>query len=187
LWYSPVGGLYLSLLLFPHERFNSIALLASLTVIKTLEDLSFSKLSILWPNDVLLNNRKVCGVLCEQYKKAIICGIGLNANIKKFSPKIDNATSLLLESGQNYKIEELFESILKKFESLYAGHQKGMLKIKEIRNYITGIGEPVEILTQRGNVNGTVFDIDDDWALLLRDESGIIRKFYYGDVKKLRW
>ena len=45
----------------------------------------------------------------------------------------------------------------------------------------------VEVVTAKGVVRGTVSDIDDDWALLLRDESGIIKKFYYGDIRRLEW
>ena len=54
-------------------------------------------------------------------------------------------------------------------------------------NYISGLGESVEVVTTKGVVQGTVYDIDDDWALLLRDESGIIKKYYYGDVRRLQW
>ena len=186
-WYSPVGGLYLSLLLFPKKRLTSIPLLASLTVIKTLEDLGFSKLSIHWPNDVLLNNRKVSGIVCEQFKNTIICGIGLNVNIERFSRRIENATSLKLESGRSFEIEDIIERVIDRFNPLYRELQHEGLKVKEVLNYISGIGESVEISFPKGVIKGTVYDIDDDWALLLRDHSGIIRKFYYGDVRRLVW
>ena len=187
-WYSPIGGLYVSLLLFPKVRLTSIPLLASLAVIRALEDFGFSKFSILWPNDVFLNDKKVSGVICEQVKDAIICGIGLNVNIEKFSDKLDHATSLKLESGKNYEIEEILNKIIGKFNPLYKELQDKGLKIKEVLNYISGIGESVEIATSKGIVKGTVYNIDDDWALLLRDQSGIIKKFYYGDViKRLKW
>ena len=186
-WYSPVGGLYLSLVLFPKVRLNSIPLLASLAVIKTLEDFGFSKLSVLWPNDVLLNNRKVSGVVCEQFKDTIICGVGINVNIRKFTHGAENATSLRLESGKDYEIEEILNKFIDRFNPLYQELQSGGLKIKEVLNYIAGIGESVEIITTQGNIGGTVYDIDDDWALLLRDESGVIKKFSYGDVRRLVW
>lgn len=186
-WYSPLGGLYLSLLLFPRAHSSSIPLLAALTIIRVLEDFGFSKLSVLWPNDVLLNNRKVCGVLCEEFKKAIICGIGLNVNITSFSHNLENATSLRIEAGHDFEIEEILDAILNRFEPFYRELQEQGLKIKEVLNYIAGIGESVEITINKKNLKGIVFGIDDDWALLLRDESGLVRKFYYGDVKRLRW
>ncbi len=186
-WFSPPGGLYLSILLFPKTRINAIPLVAALTVIKTLEFLKFKNLSILWPNDVLLNKKKVCGILCERYKNGVICGIGLNVNIKKFPESLPNATSLYYESGKKYSLSKILKIILKNMELLYVHFQNGELKINEIYNYITGIGEMVEISNATGIIRGTVFDVDEDWSLLIRDENGVIRKFYYGDVRRLKW
>lgn len=186
-WSSPPGGVYLSLLLFPRTRISSIPLLASMTVVKVLEDYGFSKLSILWPNDVLLSNRKVCGVICEQFKNSIICGIGLNVNIEKFARGLSYATSLRIESGRDFDIDEILNQIIGKFNPLYNELQNEGIKVKEALHYIGGIGESVEIVTSKEVIQGTVYDIDDDWALLLRTQSGMIRKFYYGDVRQLLW
>ena len=186
-WYSPTGGMYLSFLLFPKTRISSIPLLASLTIVRVLENYDISKIEILWPNDVLLKGRKVCGIICEQHKNAIICGIGLNVNISDFTQGLPNTTSLMLESGKEYDIDELIENVVGMFNPLYKELQEKGLKVKEVLNYVKGIGESVDIVTSKDHVRGTVFDIDEDWALLLRDDTGIIRKFYYGDVRKLRW
>jgi len=186
-WYSPAGGLYVSLLLFPRTQLSSIPLLASLTVVKVLEDYGFSRLSIHWPNDVLLNQKKVSGIICEQFKNAIICGIGLNVNNDDFSPRLENATSLKIDAGKTFDIDEILSHFIGKFNPLYNELQSLGIKVKEALNYIDSIGEPVEVVTSKGVIRGSVYDIDDDWALLLRDETGMIRKFYYGDVRKLRW
>jgi BirA family biotin operon repressor/biotin-[acetyl-CoA-carboxylase] ligase len=186
-WFSPRGGLYLSLLLFPKKNLTSIPLLASLSIIRTLECFGFSKLSIHWPNDVLLNNRKICGVVCERYQNSVICGIGLNVNIERFGQRIDNATSMSIELRRNFKIDEVLEAFLERFNTLYDELQDRGLKVKEVLNYISGLGEAVEVITAKETVKGTVYDIDDDWALLLRDESGIVRKFHDGDVRRLAW
>ncbi len=186
-WFSPVGGLYLSLLLFPRVRVTSIPLLASLTVVKVLENYNFSQLTIRWPNDVLLDHRKICGIICEQYEKAIICGIGLNVNIDQFTAKLDSATSLKIEAGHDFDIDEISNHIIGTFNPLYNELQNEGLKIKEVLHYIGGIGEPVELITPHATIKGTIHDIDDDWALLLRDHSGMMRKYYYGEVKQMRW
>ena len=186
-WFSPKGGLYLSFLLFPKKSLTSIPLAASLSAIKTLEDFGFSKLSIHWPNDVLLNNRKICGVICERYQTAVICGVGLNVNIDRFGQRIIGATSMSVESGREFNVDEVLECFLGKFNTLYDELQDKGLKVKEVLNYISGLGEAVELVTAQGTMSGTVYDIDDDWALLLRDESGVIKKFYYGDVRRLQW
>lgn len=186
-WYSPRGGLYVSLLVFPSTKLTSIPLLASLSIIRTLEGLGFSNLLVHWPNDVLLNTRKVCGIVCERYRDAVICGIGLNVNIERFGQRLKNATSLKLQSGKDFSIEEILQSLISRFNDLYIELQTRGLKVKEVLNYISGLGEPVEVVTAKGVIKGTVSNIDDDWALLLRDESGIIRKFYYGDVRRVSW
>lgn len=186
-WYSPAGGLYVSLLLFPRTQLSSIPMLASLTVVKVLEDYGFSRISIHWPNDVLLNQKKVSGIICEQFKDAIICGIGLNVNNDDFSPRLENATSLKIDAGKTFDIDEILSHFIGKFNPLYNELQSLGMKVKEVLNYIDGIGEPVEVVTSKGVIRGSVYDIDDDWALLLRDETGMIRKFYYGDVRKLKW
>jgi BirA family biotin operon repressor/biotin-[acetyl-CoA-carboxylase] ligase len=186
-WFSPLGGMYVSLLLFPEKRLTSIPLLASLSIIRTLEDFGFSGLTVLWPNDVLLNDKKVCGIVCEQFKKAIICGIGLNVNIEEFLHNIEHATSLKLENGRNFDIDTILRKFVGKFNPLYKELQHEGIKIKEVLHYISGIGESAQVITPRETITGTVYDIDDDWALLLRNHTGMIRKFYYGDVKRLIW
>jgi BirA family biotin operon repressor/biotin-[acetyl-CoA-carboxylase] ligase len=186
-WFSPLGGLYISLVLFPHKRLTSIPLLASLSIIRALEDFGFSRLTVRWPNDVLLNDKKVCGIICEQVKKAVICGMGLNVNVENFSRNVDNATSLKLETGKDFEIDALLQKIIGRFNPLYRELQQDGLKIREVLNYIAGIGESAQVITAHKTITGTVYDVDDDWALLLRDNAGIIRKLYYGDVKRLVW
>jgi len=186
-WFSPSGGLYVSLLLFPKIRVNSIPLLAALAVIKMLEDHGFSQLLIQWPNDVLLDRKKVSGIICERFKNAVICGIGLNINNSRFSKKLDKATSLRIAAGETFDIDEILNHLIGKFNPLYEELQSDGIKIKEVLNYIDGIGESIEVVTSKRIFKGTVYDIDDDWALMLRDESGMIKKFYYGDVRRLRW
>jgi BirA family biotin operon repressor/biotin-[acetyl-CoA-carboxylase] ligase len=186
-WFSPSGGLYVSLLLFPEVRVNSIPLLASLTIIKLLEDYGFSHLLIQWPNDVLLDRKKVSGIICERYRNAVICGIGLNINNNRFSRKLEKATSLRIAAGKTFDVDEILNHLVGKFNPLYTELQSDGIKVKEVLNYIDGIGESVEVITSKKIVKGTVYDIDGDWALMLRDESGMIKKFYYGDVRRLRW
>lgn len=186
-WLSPPGGLYLSLILFPHMHMTSIPLLASLVIVKLLEEYGFVKLSILWPNDVFLEGKKVCGIICEQYKKAVICGIGLNINNEKVPKSLDQATSLNLVSGHRYDLDEILNSLIRIFNQLYGELQSEGIEIKEVLNYCAGLGETVELVTAKGIVRGIVHDIDEDWALILRDETGMLKKYYYGDVRRLVW
>lgn len=186
-WSSPKGGMYLSLLLFPENQSRTLPLAAALTVIRILEKLGFDHPVIHWPNDVMLGDRKVCGILCEQVRNAFICGIGLNVNTRKFDRSAERATSLSRISGREYDIERIMDDLILTFYPLYRETQKDGLDIKTVKPYLSGIGEMVEVKVKDETVKGTVFDIDNDWALLLTDGSGMIRKFYYGDVRRLRW
>ncbi|HEX7321290.1 MAG TPA: biotin--[acetyl-CoA-carboxylase] ligase [bacterium] len=186
-WFSPPGGLYLSLVVFPGVRASSIPLLAALVVIRVLEDHGLSGLVIHWPNDVMINSRKVCGILCEEHDQAVICGIGLNVNTEKFPKNLTSATSMMLETGKEYNLNDIGQSIVHRFERLYAKIRGRRSIGRYIHRYVTGIGEAVEIITSARKYYGSVMGVDDDWALLLRDDNGVIRKFYYGDVRRLRW
>jgi len=186
-WHSPKGGLYLSLLLFPENQAHSLPLAAALAVIRILEGLGFKQIVLHWPNDVLLENQKVCGILCEQVHNAFICGIGLNVNIRKFDRGAERATSLSRISGREYNIERIMDDLVRSFYPLYRETQEDGLDINAVKPYLSGIGEMVEVKGREGTVRGTVFDIDHDWALLLTDTTGVIRKFYYGDVRRMRW
>jgi BirA family biotin operon repressor/biotin-[acetyl-CoA-carboxylase] ligase len=186
-WFSPPGGLYLSLVVFPGARASSIPLLAALVVIRVLEDHGLSGLVIHWPNDVMINSRKVCGILCEEHNQAVICGIGLNVNTEKFPKNLAGATSMMMETGKEYNLNDIGQSIVNRFERLYAKIRSPRSIGRYIQRYVTGIGEAVEIITNARKYSGSVIGVDDDWALLFRDDNGVIRKFYYGDVRRLRW
>lgn len=186
-WFSPVGGLYVSLLLFPESGPTLIPFISALVVIKMLEHYGFTKLSIHWPNDVMLDRKKICGILCEEYKKAVICGIGLNVNILQFPRKLEDATSMKLATGKNYSLDRLLDEIIERFGQYYRKGSARRLVGRDIHRYLGGIGEAVEVVTRHRKYPGTIFGVDDDWALLLRDDQGAIHRFYYGDVKRLQW
>ncbi len=185
-WFSPTGGLYLSILVFPEKYTNSIPIISCLSVIETLKELDLNDPSIHWPNDVLLNKKKVCGILCEKIDSALICGIGLNVNIKKFPSKLINATSLHIETGRIYSIEKVLNLCLKNFWKFYDSLQADKFNIGDVYQYISGIGEPVIVkLSSRETVCGVIHNVDEDWSLLVRTAEGLIIKIRYGDVIRL--
>jgi BirA family biotin operon repressor/biotin-[acetyl-CoA-carboxylase] ligase len=186
-WSSPEGGLYVSLVLFPGDRRPLIPFLASLTVVRLLEQYSLSGITIHWPNDVLLNHKKVCGVICEQYRGGIICGVGLNVNSVDFPSTLNNVTSMTMETGDTFDLDHILTDFIHIFNPLYQELLEHGLKVAEALNYITGIGEAVEVVTKDSSFTATICDINDDWSLLVRDDNGISRTLYYGDVRRLVW
>jgi BirA family biotin operon repressor/biotin-[acetyl-CoA-carboxylase] ligase len=185
-WFSPPGGLYLSILVYPKRRINTIPLIPCLAVIETLKEFGIGNLTIHWPNDVNINRKKVCGILCERVDDAIICGIGLNVNIKDFPSRLPDATSMYIESGVVYNLDEVLDHLLKNFWSFYDALQNDTFNLEYAFHYVDGIGEPVEvILSSKERLSGIIHNIDEDWGLLIRTEEGVMRKIYYGDVVRL--
>ncbi len=129
-WVSPPGAnLYFSVVLrppVPPVRLSQIPLLAAAAIHQALgsavEDVSSM---IKWPNDILIDGRKVCGILCEMETEPdmthfVVVGIGLNVNLQDIPAEIgDIATSLLLESGSEHSRPGILSAILNRFESLY--------------------------------------------------------------------
>jgi len=118
-WYSPLGGLYFSIIL-PHgeiDDLQTLTILAAFIVAKTIkEDFNVEPL-IKLPNDVLLNGKKICGILTENIVgsvvKSSVIGIGINTNISNFPTELkDVATSLKIETGKEVDNEELMQKII---------------------------------------------------------------------------
>ncbi len=128
-WYSPIGGLYFSVIL-PKGEINdlqTLTILAAFIVAKTIKESFNVEPLIKLPNDVLLNGKKICGILTENVigneVKSSVIGIGLDTNIENFSPGLkDIATSLKMETGRevdNMKIlEEIIAGLKEQFKTI---------------------------------------------------------------------
>lgn len=118
-WYSPQGGLYFSIVLPNGEidDLQTITILAAFIVAKTIkEDFNVEPL-IKLPNDILLNGKKICGILTENIigaeVKSSVIGIGIDTNISSFPSEIESiATSLKIEIGREINNEDLMEKII---------------------------------------------------------------------------
>ncbi len=128
-WFSPEGGLYFSIIL-PKSNFDdlqTLTILAAFIVAKNIkEEFSLEPL-IKLPNDVLINGKKICGILTEniigENLKLSVIGIGLNTNIKSFPQKLENiATSLQIETKKEINNDEILNKIVldlkKQFKSI---------------------------------------------------------------------
>ena len=119
-WFSPKGGLYFSIVLPKSkiEDLQTLTILAAFIVAKTIKDNFSLEPLIKLPNDVLLNQKKICGILTENIigkeVKSSVIGIGLNTNIDKFPKELeDEATSLKVELGKEVNNEKILEQIVK--------------------------------------------------------------------------
>jgi BirA family biotin operon repressor/biotin-[acetyl-CoA-carboxylase] ligase len=120
LWYSPSGGLYFSVVLPKSniEDLQTLTALAAFIIAKTLKESFNIEPLIKLPNDVLLNGKKIAGILTENVVgkevKSSVIGIGLNTNIESFPRELEkNSTSLKMELGRKIDNSLILEEILK--------------------------------------------------------------------------
>ena len=118
-WFSPKGGLYFSIVLPKSkiEDLQTLTILAAFIVAKTIKDNFSLEPLIKLPNDVLLNQKKIFGILTENIigkeVKSSVIGIGLNTNIDKFPKELeDEATSLKIELGREVNNEKILKQIV---------------------------------------------------------------------------
>lgn len=127
-WESPAGtGIWMSLILRPKilpQYASQLTLIAGLGMCEAIQEVTGLEAKIKWPNDIVVNGRKVCGILTEMHAEMeginyIVVGIGANVNMQIFPDDLPHATSLLLEGGQEYSRKAIIQSFLKKFEVDY--------------------------------------------------------------------
>ncbi len=161
-----------------------ISIVTSLALIKTLQNFSISKLSIKWPNDILSENKKICGILIENVIKhnqlnASIIGIGLNVNQTEFKD-LPKASSLKVISGYVYDLDEITHIILTHlkyyFDLLKAGDYK-FLK-DTYTDYLFRKNKPSTFKDEEGLVfSGFIKDISDSGNLQVLLEDNITKEF----------
>lgn len=161
-----------------------ISIVTSLSLIKTLQFFSISKLSIKWPNDILSENKKICGILIENVIKsnnynASIIGVGLNVNQTIFE-NLPKASSLKVISGRVFDLDELAYTIIKNlkhyFSILNAGHY-GLLK-EEYTRILFRKNKPSTFKNAEGLMfSGFIKGISDSGSLQILLEDNIIKEF----------
>lgn len=194
-WASPSGvGIWMSLILRPEIAPSSASMLtlaAALAVRKgILEETGLSPL-IKWPNDLVLNGKKICGILTEMSTELmeiqyVITGIGINVNQKEFPPEIrDTATSLSLEAGRSFRRSSLIAAILKAFEKDYEAFLKTgdlSLLLEEYNACLVNRGKEVCILDPSGEYRAVAEGIDENGSLLVTLPDGTRREIISGEV-----
>ena len=147
------------------------------------------EVSIKWPNDILINQKKVCGILIEnhlqgQHLSGSIIGIGLNVLQKNF-PGLPMATSLSVE-GFNGTLEDVFAMLMEKLEQQYLRIRKGQwsgLKSDYLQS-LYGLGKPLLYKDAEGTFIGTIEDVDDAGKLIM-DVNGRKRAYFHKEVELL--
>jgi BirA family biotin operon repressor/biotin-[acetyl-CoA-carboxylase] ligase len=185
-WHSPYGsGIYVSVVLrptFPPQSAPGTAIMTGVALADTLLAYAPGQVRLKWPNDVLLNGRKVAGILTElgaedneiQY---LVIGVGINVNLEEFDfpPELRPiATSLRRELGKPIRRVELLQAFLRNLEREYTNYQQDRLlrSHDRIREYSALIGHSVALESGKILREGLVKDIDSEGRLILETIDG---------------
>ena len=152
-----------------------LSLIAGLSVCNVLNDFVDNKALIKWPNDIIIENKKICGILLESiiYSKrlsSIILGIGINLNNKDFEKEISHkATSLFLETNKLVEHKIIVYKILEQFSMYYKNFLSfGFDKIiDEYKNLCASLNKNVVIKKHDGDIEAFATDIDNNGNLVV--------------------
>ena len=194
-WISPSGGLWFSLVLrpvLPPTEAPKITQIAAASVYKALNDLNIST-TIKWPNDILLNDKKLCGILAEMKCDMdsvhyLVLGIGMNININEndFDDSVKSiATSLKIQYNKDFKRSEILSSFLNNFEVLYNNFINKLDLSETIsicRNHSNIFGQKAKLITYNNEEIVTCVCLSDNGDLIVRDSSGNEKAVITGEI-----
>ncbi|OLP65013.1 Bifunctional ligase/repressor BirA [Bacillus pumilus] len=195
-WHSPNGtGIWMSLIVRPEiplYQAPQMTLLASVAITEAIKQQTGLSPSIKWPNDIMLNGKKVVGILTELKAEsdqvhAVIIGSGINVNqtADDFPDELkDVATSMRIELGEKVDRAALIQSIMYHFETRYDEYLKhGFQPIKQLwETYTMTIGKRIIARTVNGQYTGKALGMNDEGVLLLETSDGI-QKIYSADIE----
>lgn len=194
-WESPSGkDIYFTILLRPDfapDKASPLTLVMALSVAEAIESLYRIRAGIKWPNDVVVNGKKVCGILTElnmelDYIQYVVIGTGINVNLTELPEEIRRtATSLLLESGKEAKRAELLQEVLRCFEDNYKTYTEtldlsGVLD--SYNSYLVNLGREVQVLDPKGEFTGIAMGINPAGELLVQTKDKGVARVYAGEV-----
>lgn len=196
-WFSPkYTGIWMSVILRPQllpHKAPQLTLVTAVAVVQAIEELVSIKPQIKWPNDILIDGKKMTGILTELQAESdrinsVIIGIGINANqeLEVYPEELQSiATSLRIETGKTINRAELIKLVLAKIEHLYDVYlQEGFYPIKLLwESYAVSIGKMITARMLQGNLYGKALGITDDGALMMEDELGKVHLVYSADIE----
>lgn len=194
-WISVPGqGVWMSFVLKPDielENSSMLTLVAALAVEKGIKDVAGIDGRIKWPNDVLVNGKKVCGILTELSAQMdelnyIVVGIGINANIGQFPEEVrDKATSLLAETGETVDRTRLLCQVLKHFEQDYELFKKTedfSELMEEYNGFLAHFGQEIKVVRGKDEYICRSEGINRRGELRVVDSLGRTQEIFSGEV-----
>ena len=181
---------------FAPDKASMITLVMALSVAQAVEEVAGAVATIKWPNDIVVNKKKICGMLTEMTMtpemdeiQYIVVGVGINVNNgspEEFEEEIRQAaTSLRIETGRQIGRAVLLERVLVRFEENYAAFL-ATLDLSRLREsyqrHLQGVGSEVRVLDPAGEYTGISHGINDQGELIVVKENGEKVQVYAGEV-----
>ncbi|WP_458122011.1 biotin--[acetyl-CoA-carboxylase] ligase [Paenibacillus sp. Z6-24] len=196
-WHSPPGrGIWMSLIMRPVQPLQytpQLTLLAAVAVCRALRSVSSLNIGIKWPNDLLIDGRKVCGILVESaaedgYVRHAIAGIGIDVNLaaEDLPEELQSiATSLRMESGgEPLDRTVVVAAVIQELEAMYRLYsEQGFAAIAALWEALAfSMGQHLTVHTPQGVMNGKATGLGSNGELLLQQEDGTILPVYSGEI-----
>ncbi len=200
---SKKGGVFLSYRFFPRasvDRFSCITGMAAVAVTRAIADVVGEVCSVKWVNDILLEGKKIGGILCETgfcgNAPAVILGIGINSNNPARDFAWDDekkAGSILTETGKIVDLSHLAAALVLQLDILRSDFEEGNIApyLEEYRRLCTTLGREVTLLWRGGNSEfsqsgertvGVAMDISDTFGLVVKYSDGACEELHSGEV-----
>lgn len=195
-WYSKKGdGIWLSMILRPNilpYLAPQLTLLTATVLANVIDHHANLTPQIKWPNDILINGKKMTGILTEMQAEQdqvlyVIIGIGMNINQKREdlpTELLERATSLQIETNEKWNMLPIIQEILQTFEEKYSKFlDQGFDPVKQDwENYGFRLNERLQIKSGKKTWEGIFLGIAEDGALLAQNEDGIIERVYSAEI-----
>lgn len=192
-WEVPAGtSVMFSILLKPDtapENLSMLTLVMGLSVAQGISLETGLETGIKWPNDVVVNGKKICGILTEldTVSGSVIIGTGININMTSFPEELrEKATSIAAETGRSWSREQTAGRVIAAFAENYRIFNRtgDMIGLKEsYQKILVNRGNKVRVLDPRAPFTGTALGIDDRGELLVkREDTGSVETVFSGEV-----
>ncbi|MFA5142926.1 MAG: biotin--[acetyl-CoA-carboxylase] ligase [Candidatus Omnitrophota bacterium] len=200
-WISPPkAGIYLSLILRPPiapSEISKITLFAAIAAAKAIREETGLQAMIKWPNDILINRRKVCGILTEMKAEQdivdfVVIGMGINVNTpaRQLPKGASSIKEEIRRNGGEGNVSRiaLVKKLIEKLEEDYFLLKKDGFKpiIDEWKHLTDMLGSRVRVVLQNRTFEALVHNIDPDGALVVRKDAGTLERISSGDIVMVR-
>ena len=193
-WVSPEGGIYMTMILRPDVTLleaSKLTIVTGVAIAKTLHDEFDIHVGIKWPNDLLIGNKKICGILTEAVTQkdkleAVLVGIGIDVNVNEedIPSRIKNiATSVKTETNMEFSRAAIIREFFRIFEELYEEFKDGNFKeiVSEWRRLSSTTGNRVKVYKGGKALIADAVGITNKGALIVETDDGKLEKITSGE------